>query len=213
MPPTIQVLVLGGDEWHSAEAVRRGLTPLANSGFNLTFLEDTTAWSATRLNGFQLVVLAKANMISPQDKRPWLMPDSDTAIRDFVWRGNGLVVVHGGLSGYDILPGMRGAFGGAFLHHPPQCLVVVKPTPEHPLTGDVEPFTVTDEHYEVVLDDPRADVFLHSYSKHGRQPAGWSRAEGDGRVCVLTPGHNIEVWLHPYFQALLGNSMRWAAKL
>jgi type 1 glutamine amidotransferase len=45
------------------------------------------------------------------------------------------------------------------------------------------------------------------------QPAGWTRAEGAGRVCVLTPGHNLEVWLHPEFQKLLLNACRWTAKL
>jgi uncharacterized protein len=25
----------------------------------------------------------------------------------------------------------------------------------------------------------------------------------------LTPGHNLEVWLHPSYQALLLNTLRW----
>jgi hypothetical protein len=30
---------------------------------------------------------------------------------------------------------------------------------------------------------------------------------------VLTPGHNLEVWLHPDFQKLLHNGLTWLAKL
>ncbi|HEV2435870.1 MAG TPA: ThuA domain-containing protein [Verrucomicrobiae bacterium] len=213
MSSTIKALVSSGDEWHSTEMVRSGLTSLADPGFNFTFLDDDTAWSAARLNGFQLVVLTKTNMISPQDKRPWLTVDSDAAFRDFVRRGSGLVAVHGGIAGYNKLPAMRGIIGGAFLLHPPQCLVTIEPKSGHPLTSGIEPFTVADEHYQVTLDDPRADVFLHSRSEHGLQPAGWTRAEGEGRVCVLTPGHNPGVWLHPYFQILLRNALRWAAKI
>jgi type 1 glutamine amidotransferase len=63
------------------------------------------------------------------------------------------------------------------------------------------------------LNDAQADVFLRSHSKHGVQPAGWTRIEGEGRVCVLTPGHNLEVWRHPEFQKLLLNALRWAAKM
>jgi len=55
-------------------------------------------------------------------------------------------------------------------------------------------------------------VFLHTRSRHGVQPAGWTRAEGLGRVGVLTPGHNLEVWLHPGFQKLLQNGLNWVAK-
>ncbi|CAN5509301.1 hypothetical protein BH10CHL1_BH10CHL1_18130 [soil metagenome] len=50
-------------------------------------------------------------------------------------------------------------------------------------------------------------------SRHGTQPGGWTRLEGDGRVCVLTPGHNLEVWLDPSYQILLGNALRWCGKV
>ena len=52
-------------------------------------------------------------------------------------------------------------------------------------------------------------LFLHTTSEHGRQPAGWTRTEGKGRVCVLTPGHNLAIWHHPSYQAILRNSLKW----
>jgi type 1 glutamine amidotransferase len=68
-----------------------------------------------------------------------------------------------------------------------------------------------DEHYFLSLDDPQ-DVFLTTSSAHGEQPGGWRRIEGSGRVAVLTPGHNQEVWLQPSFQTLLLNCLRWCGK-
>jgi type 1 glutamine amidotransferase len=65
----------------------------------------------------------------------------------------------------------------------------------------------------MALDDARADVFATTTSEHGEQPGVWRRTEGRGRVAVLTPGHNLEVWLHPSFQALLSNCLRWCGKL
>jgi len=61
----------------------------------------------------------------------------------------------------------------------------------------------------MALDDAEADVFLTTSSEHGDQPGGWTRTEGVGRVCVLTPGHNLEVWLAPPFQRLLERALRW----
>jgi len=29
---------------------------------------------------------------------------------------------------------------------------------------------------------------------------------------VLTPGHNLEVWLHPAYQALILNGLQWCGK-
>jgi type 1 glutamine amidotransferase len=120
--------------------------------------------------------------------------------------------VHSGSAGYKETPVLRALMGGVFDHHPPQCEVTVEPVEGHPLTAGSAPFTVKDEHYHMLLDDAGADLFLTTTSEHGTQPGGWTRTEGAGRVCMLTPGHNVEVWLEPSFQILLGNALRWCAK-
>jgi type 1 glutamine amidotransferase len=100
---------------------------------------------------------------------------------------------------------------GWFLRHPEQCAVDRLPRPGHPVVAGVNPFMVHDEHYFMALADHNAEVFLHSQSVPGIKPAGWTRPAGCGRVCVLTPGHTEEVWLHPMFQLLLGNALHWAS--
>ncbi|HAO79189.1 MAG TPA: hypothetical protein DCQ92_09470 [Verrucomicrobia subdivision 3 bacterium] len=209
---SLRTLVLCDDTWHPAETIRRGLTALGDCGFAFEFLEDGTKWSADAMINFPLVVLAKANITSSTVERPWLTPDSQQVFPDYVQRGNGLVVVHADTSRYDQLPAMLELIGGAFLHHPDQCAVTVSPKPGHPAAVDVAPFTLRDEHYFMAMNDACVDVFLHSRSEYGVQPAGWTRTQGEGRVCVLTPGHNEEVWLHPSFQKLLLNALRWTAK-
>jgi len=210
---SFRTLVLCDDAWHPGEMVRHGLDELGAGDFAFEFLEDGKACSPAHLAGFPVVMLAKANMVSSGDKHPWLTLESQSVFQDYVRRGNSLMVIHSGVSRYDGLPLVNHLVGGAFLRHPPLCLVNIEQKPGHALTAGVSPFAMLDEHYFVLLDAVDADVFLHSRSEHGLQPAGWTRQEGDGRVCVLTPGHNVEVWRHPSFQALLLNSLRWAAKL
>ncbi len=123
-----------------------------------------------------------------------------------------LLILHSGSAGYQEMPTLRALMGGVFLRHPPQCPVTVEPKPGHPLTAGSAPFTLTDEHYFMALDDAQADMFLTTTSEHGAQPGGWTRMEGQGRACMLTPGHNLEVWLHPSYQALLRNAMDWCRK-
>jgi type 1 glutamine amidotransferase len=134
---------------------------------------------------------------------------AQAAFADYVRRGNGLLAVHSGTAEYDHAPVLRGVLGGVFASHPDQCPVTVQPRQGHPLSAGSSPFTMKDEHYVMAMDDPQADVFLTTRSEHGQQPGGWRRREGQGRVAVLTPGHNVEVWLHPAYQALLRNAMRW----
>ena len=208
----VRTLVLCDDTWHPAAVVRRGLVPLSDLGFDFEFLEDGSKWSAEMMQNFPLVVLAKANMTSSTMEHPWLTAQSREEFPDFVQRGNGLVVVHAGTCRYENVPPMCDLIGGRFLHHPEQCVVTISPMTSHSLANGLTPFTVRDEHYFIAMSDPHAEVFLHSRSEHGVQPAGWTRAHGEGRVCVLTSGHNQEVWLHPSFQTLLLNALKWAAK-
>lgn len=209
-----RALVISGDAWHSVETVRSGLAPLHASGFEFEFFEGSAQSLEAGLRDFRIVVLAKANMISAADHGKWMSSGTMTTLRDHLRRGNGLLVIHGGTSRYEQSPGMREIIGGGFLRHPPGCEVTIEPRSAHPLTGGVANFTVRDEHYFMGMnEDETLDVFLHSRSEHGVQPAGWTRAEGDGRVCVMTPGHHLEVWLHPSYQKLLLNALRWTAKL
>jgi uncharacterized protein len=206
----VRALVLCDDQWHPAADVRRGLNALAEASFDFEFVANGHAWSAEQLKNFPLVVVAKTNHICATDQQPWLTRESQGAFRDFVRRGGGLFLIHGGTC-YKDLPEMRGVTGGAFLRHPEPCPVTLEPKPGHALTVGVPGFTVSDEHYVVALDAGDADVFLHSRSEHGVQPAGWTRAEGAGRVCALTPGHNAAVWQHAEFQKLLRNGLNWLA--
>jgi type 1 glutamine amidotransferase len=207
-----RALVLCDDQWHPAETIRCGLGALG-CDFDFEFLEDGAAWSADRMNDFSLTVLAKANITSSKIEQPWLTAESSAAFPDYVRRGNGLLVVHAGSSRYEKLPAMNALIGGAFVRHPEPCEVTLEPAKPQPMIEGVKTFTVHDEHYFMAMNGVPVDAFLLSRSEHGEQPAGWTRSEGAGRICVLTPGHSVEVWLHPSFQKLLLNALRWTAKL
>jgi type 1 glutamine amidotransferase len=135
------------------------------------------------------------------------------AFTEYVRKGNGLLAIHSGTAGYEQAPVLRSLLGGVFTHHPEQCLVTMKPKAGHPLVEGISPFTLKDEHYFMSQDDSQLDIFLTTHSENGQQPGGWRRTEGAGRVAVLTPGHNLEIWLHPGYQALLLNALRWCGKL
>jgi type 1 glutamine amidotransferase len=162
---------------------------------------------------FPLVILTKSNNVSSADQTEWLTEAVQGAFLAYVQNGNGLLAIHSGTAEYEQMPVLRSLLGGVFTHHPEQCPVTVTPHAGHPLTAGAAPFTLRDEHYFMAVHDPAMDMFMTTTSEHGKQPAGWRRQEGSGRVAVLTPGHNQEVWLHPSYQALLLNCLRWCGKL
>lgn len=208
----MRVLVLCDDRWHPASTARAGLAPLEGSDFTFDWIEDARDWTAERLRTYPVVLLTKSNNVSLKDEAPWVDASVGRAFVDFVGAGGGLLALHSGTAGYRDQPELRGLLGGVFDHHPPQCAVTIAPAAEPGLAAGISPFTVTDEHYMMVLDDPHAAVFLLTTSEHGTQPGGWTRREGHGRVCVLTPGHLTEVWLHPNYQTMIRNGLRWVGQ-
>ena len=186
---------------------------LMGTEFTFDWIEDARDWSSEIMKGYPLVILTKSNNLSSADPSGWMTEAVQAVFADDVRKGSGLLAVHSGTAGYDQMPVLRGLLGGVFAYHPEQCLVTVNPHVGHPLAAGSSPFTLQDEHYFMTLDDPQADVYMTTTSQYGEQPGAWRRVEGNGRVVVLTPGHNLEIWLHPSFQTLLLNSLRWCGKL
>jgi type 1 glutamine amidotransferase len=209
----MRALVLCDDYWHPAQVAREGLDALQAKGeFQFEWIDDANEWSAERMSAYPVVVFVKSNNVSAADRSQWMTPEAENAFLEYVRSGKGLLVVHSGSAGYKETPVLRALMGGVFDNHPKQCPVTVQPVEGHPLTAGSTPFTAVDEHYFMLFDDAEADVFLTTTSEHGTQPGGWTRTEGKGRVCMLTPGHNVEVWLEPSYQVLLGNALRWCGQ-
>jgi type 1 glutamine amidotransferase len=207
----MQTLVLCDDYWHPARVPREGLGALKESGFTFDWIENAAEWSAERMAQYPLTILIKSNNISSADQNGWVTEAIQAAFVAYVQKGNGLLAIHSGMAGWSEMPALRGLLGGVFVQHPEQCPVTVEPQAGHALTAGCEAFTLKDEHY--FMADAQADVFLTTKSEHGAQPGGWRRSQGAGRVGVLTPGHNVEIWLHPSFQAVLVNIMKWCGKI
>lgn len=208
----MQTLVLCDDSAHPATLTREGLEGLGDVGCEFEWIEDPADWSAERMNNYPLVILSKANNRSQADSTPWATDVTGKAFVDYVARGNSVLFLHSGTALYNNSPSLCRLMGGVFVRHPPQCPVTVEPVEGHPLTVGCQPFTLRDEHYQMEMSDPDVERFLVTTSKHGTQPAGWTRTEGAGRVCVLTPGHNLEIWQHPSYQVLLRNCLAWCAE-
>jgi type 1 glutamine amidotransferase len=209
----MKILVLSGDKWHPARIPMEGLVGLEELGFRFDWIEDAREWSAERMAAYPLAILTKSNHISSVDTSSWMTDEVQSAFLEYVHRGNGLLAIHSGIAGYQEMVILQNLLGGVFTHHPEQCMVTIHPNASHPLTAGIPPFTEKDEHYFMAMYDAKADIFMTSHSEHGEQPAGWRRKEGKGRVAVLTPGHNLQVWLHPSYQALLLRILQWCGSM
>ena len=214
----MNVLVLCDDIWHPGEVVKRGLAPLEKDGFALDFVgapKDILTDSFIRR--YDVIVNARGNAHSPANSSaPWFEPGVTAVMpedfRRYVEEGRGFLALHAGNTSQRPHP-MADFIGNEFIKHPPQCDVTVKPKDAHPITAGVEPFIVRDEHYMINVFAPDAEVILESSSdtEAGVQIAGYVRHFGKGRLCCLTPGHNLAVLENEQYRKLLKQAIRWCA--
>ncbi|MCQ4088630.1 ThuA domain-containing protein [Saccharibacillus sp. JS10] len=208
----MNVWVIGKDRWHSAEIVFQGFEQLGLDTFQYTMTDSVEEFDANRLEDYPIVAVCRSNSQFEHEHRFWMNEDVQQSFERYVENGGSLLVIHAGTAGYQSGERFRKLIGGAFLHHPEACTVKICPESSHPIAAGVEEFQVHDEHYMMDWEKSDTELIMRTVSEHGEQPGGWTKMYGQGKICVLTPGHEEEVWNHPMFQKLLNNALHWCAE-
>ena len=230
----INVLLICDDYWHPAEIVEKGIRAFSENcpGYRFDIVHDgKDILTPEMLERYPVIINAKNNSINSANKEPWFEAGVSEVcpaqIREYVEKGGHLIVIHSGSAFNEkMLEGYSENFtkpnseyidlvGCRFLYHPPRCETTYHvAAKEHPVMKGVEDFTVRDEHYHLdVFADP-VEVILTSSSESGGEGiiAGYEKKAGEGIILVLTPGHNLDVWLHPQFQKMLKNAIDYCAE-
>jgi len=224
----MRVLLICDDYWHPKQVPIEGVAPLKEQGFQFEIISDAKDFKPETLSEYPVVLLVKSDQVSQEDKTSWKTEAVQKAFIAYVEAGGGLLAVHSGIVGCNENWGLEGLIGCKLTYHPHDCPVTVHPLKPHPVTEGVEVFCETDEHYRLEILSPDVNILAASYSppqglaeKYEEDPynntrawicpAAYVRTQGKGRVCVLTPGHLLPVWLNPQFQRTLANALHWAA--
>ena len=211
-----KILVLCDDMWHPAEVIERGLRDLNGSFAEFDFVRDAKdILTPEFIKEYPLIINCKSHNLTSGNSAEWFEEGvtevGPREFEDYVRNGGGLLSVHAGNT-YDdrFSPDYAELIGNKFVTHPARCEVTVYPVKENPVTKGVSSFNVRDEHYQNELTAQDVEVFLESKSETGGvQIAGYTKYLGEGRICVLTPGHILSVWQHPMFKRLLVNAIEW----
>ena len=203
----MSILTLLGDYYHSHDLVLAFIKEVLNDKELTDISSDSLSEELKKQP--ELFILSKENRTTPEedDVKPWLTPQLDQELWDYVSNGGNLLILHGGLSAYPEDSRMRQLAKGHFLHHPEEHLDVMYEgtTPE----SEAIFFHFLDEHYFVDVDEEETNVFLRSKSSEGKQIAGWRHTIGEGKVLCLTPTHRKEGFEDETFKKLFKQSVEW----
>ncbi len=209
----IDVLVLCDDHWHPAEVIELGIAPLS-SKYHLTIIKAAKdILTPERIAKYPIIINCKMNVINAANTNPWFDENvtevGPKELEEYVRNGGGFLSVHAGNTSKAEEPYTE-FVGNYFIGHPPRCTVEVKMTADHSITNGVKDFEIRDEHYNIAVVAEDAEIFCKTCSATGgEQVGGYTRSIGKGRLCVLTPGHNLDVWYNENFQKLLTNAIEW----
>lgn len=215
----IRVLVISGDYWHPTEIVRRGLEELPDAGdFDFEFITDAKdILTPDMLEEYDVIVSAKMDNVSEGNQHEWFQQNVNEVmpaeLRSWTAKGHGFLALHGGTAFYkEDQSGYVDFVGCYFVQHPDRCEINITIDAEHPVTRGVPPFTCRDEHYQLapVADDLQVLCTSHS-ATGGDQLAAYVRQIGEGRLCMLAPGHILQTFRNPAYQKMISNALHWLA--
>jgi type 1 glutamine amidotransferase len=213
----IPVLVVCDDLWHPAEVIEMGFASLDADKFSFHFVKVAKdILTPERIAGYPVIVCCKGNSVSSFNSAPWFEEGvtevGPKEFGEYVRSGGGFVALHACNTTREGQP-MTDFIGNTFVGHPPRCGVDVTITAKNPVTDGIADFHIRDEHYGINVVAEDAQTFMLTSSETGgEQVGGYTREIGEGRLCVLTPGHTLDVFLNPEFNKLLTNAIEWCAK-
>jgi type 1 glutamine amidotransferase len=213
-------LVLIGDQPHEPGHLEEGLRPVFEAT-NIVphFTVDVQALSAKNLAKVQLLVILRDGLQRPGADAStfftWMTSEQELAVVSFVVGGGGFLNLHNAMGLYPEHGAFLDLMGGRYIGHGPlERFRVEVADPDHPVTRGVSAFFVADEQHTPPYDAERVHLLLRNRSDDGKSAAaGWVREPGRGRLCHLANGHTLEALLHPMYQRLMCNAVRWCLRL
>jgi len=223
----MRVLLFCDDQHHPGDVPANGVEPLKEKGITVDVIQNPKDFCPSTLENYNAVIMSKCDHVTMENHESWKTDAIQDAFIQYVENGGGLIVTHSGTVAGKNTGKLDRLIGCKFKSHPAQVPVTVQPIKPHPITEGVEMFVETDEHYHLEILAPDIDIIAASYApaqgdpeKYGTEhwyfnapanisPAVYVRTQGNGRVCMLAPGHNLEVWLNPQFQRMLENALYW----
>lgn len=209
-----KALIILGGMWHDFDgftAAHRPLLEAAGCQVEATYDLD----SLVRLPEMGVDVVISYTSLSKHregmnDTGPEQLTEAQVrGLSGWVQAGGALLAAHSATVVGSSDPELGRLLGGVFVSHPPQFAFTIYPMyGEHPITADVEAFTVHDEFYIERLTTP-VDIHMAAFDRGFAYPMVWSKTEGQGRVAHLAMGHSALVWDLPAYQRLFLNAMNW----
>lgn len=205
------------DELLSAEGIDSLVEDDLHRGIE-RLLDPGVVWDMVTVNALRWTMGAERYRSLRDEWAFALTAEEADALAAHVRDGGGLLALHTAVICFDTQPAWPETVGAAWdwdrSSHPPLGEIGVTVTAagrRHPLTRGLEPFSIVDEAYGFLREEPGI-VPLLTVEHGGREhPVLWARPVGEGRVVTDLLGHDASSFAHPTHAEILRRAARWVA--
>ena len=212
-----KILVMGGGEFHDytgcCEVMARQLKELP---------EYEVEVSINELDKLKRGVIDQYDIIVFYWTKDHLTEEQKQGLLSWCAEKGKFVGVHCATTAFRDCPEYEALLGGRFRKHPPYREYFVTVKTEHPAMRYFETVQVPPEwtNWRVHECKVRDEQFLNRYDSrvnvaaeaafNGRLwPVVWTKSWGNGKVCYLALGHDVEACSNEFFKHLLFAGIRW----
>jgi uncharacterized protein len=198
------LLLVGGPDYHDTPETRAAMYGVLDEAFDVTMSDDLADLNADNLADYDAVVNF-TTFLEPTDEQT-------DALLSAVEAGLGFVGIHGATATFWNQPRYLDMIGGKFIVHDAfkQFTVNIGTAREvetHPITADMEDFTIEDELYIVEGDLTQ----WHILARAEGHPIVYTKMWGKGRVYSNALGHDNRALENASFQKLVRRGVAWVA--
>lgn len=175
-------------------------------------------WDLVTVNALRWTMAAERHRHLRPEWAFVLTAEEAEALAGHVRGGGGLLALHTAVICFDTQPAWHDTVGASWdwdrSSHPPLGEILVTVTDAgrgHPVTAGLEPFSIVDEAYGFLLEEPDIVPLLTVVHGGRDHPLLWARPVGAGRVVTDLLGHDVSSFAHPTHAEILRRAARWVA--
>ena len=200
-----KVLLLGDYKaavWHPLTDMENTIIRVLD-GFDITICEDYPSLTLNDFQAYNMII----NYVDAWDKRA--NSDFAGALLGYVAGGGSLLTLHNGIIAHN-LPEVEQMIGAAFTGHPQHEPIEYVYTGAHPVTNNMQPFSLDEEPYMFTMDNlAHVHIIMEYLYKGEKYPAAWLRYYGRGKSCYLSMGHTAVSFANECCGGILRRATLW----
>jgi hypothetical protein len=214
-PNAVRVAVITGGHSYQVPEFHHLWRGLAGLDVFVQHLDDFASSPPEVREAYDVVVFYIMMMEGPSDENlPWYSGQPRAALGQLGATAQGIVVLHHALLAYpewELWTELTGLADRKFGYYAGETVHSQVADPNHPITRDLAPWTMTDETYTMPDCAPDSRVLITYDHPRSMRTIAWTRHFRQSRVFCYEAGHDNQTWVEPNFREVLRRGVLWTA--